>query len=37
MSSLRRSISRKMLVKGLNKWQARRKRYEIREKNKNRS
>lgn len=36
MSSLQRSISRKILVKGLNKRQARRKRHEIREKNKNR-
>ena len=36
MSSLQRSISRRILVKGLNKRQARRKRYEIREKNKNR-
>lgn len=34
MSSLQRSISRRILVKGLNKRQARRKRFEIREKRK---
>jgi hypothetical protein len=34
MSSLQRTISRRILVKGLNKRQARRKRYEIREKRK---